>query len=135
MAAAALTGVSVAELARAVGRPPPAIALGPVGPSDAVMQAEEAWAPVAQQLAARKIAGVVGYWGPVPADRLHGEGPPVERFYQAQFALAPVVLEADGLRGWVIVDIRAGEERPPPPGYAVVRDFGNGRWLLRRAMQ
>ncbi|HEY3755330.1 MAG TPA: hypothetical protein VGL42_04195 [Opitutaceae bacterium] len=133
MAAGGLVAISAIELVPLALRPPPAITGGLVGPASLLMRAEQGWEPVARQLAARGVHGVVGYWGPVAAENLRGEGPPVERFYQAQFALAPLVLEADGQEDWVVTDERPEERRNHPQRYAVVRDFGGGRQLLRRA--
>lgn len=131
-AAALLAAASAWDLASVARRPPPAIAVATVGATDVVTRTDDGWASVAQQIAARRIAGVVGYWGPVPADELHGEGPEVQRFYLAQFALVPVILQADGLREWLVTDLLPEESRPLPPGYVTVREFSDGRRLMRR---
>lgn len=76
--------------------------------------------------------GMVGYLGdPAPEGAtalLH-----FRRYLLAQYALAPVLLLETTDPEFVVGNFDPGAAAPAPPGFAIVRDFGNGLVLFRRS--
>jgi len=76
--------------------------------------------------------GVVGYLGsPAPEGAtalLH-----FRRYLLAQYALAPVLLIETTDPEFVVGNFEPGAAAPAQPGFAVVRDFGDGLVLFRRS--
>ena len=117
VAAITMSGIAlyrtVAELRQTVAEPP--------APPSGVAASEARLGGIREALPRR---GTIGY----VTDATPADGAFIERFYMAQFALAPlIVVPAADLR-WVLGDFTAG--RVPPalanPDLQVVRDFGGG---------
>lgn len=111
--------------------------LPPIGPPDApvdaVTRAEARFAALRSALAARAIHGRVGYLTDVPADQLAAAPRGIERYFQAQFALAPLVLRVDGQESWLVTDFeRADSLRRVPAGWSLAAQCGTGVSLLHR---
>lgn len=77
--------------------------------------------------------GVVGY---VAEDRgkesIHG-GDYYRKFHLAQYALAPLIVVDNTAPVLVIGNFAEGSTPPRIPGLSLVRDYGNGVMLFRRA--
>ena len=89
--------------------------------------------------AALPAQGVVGYLGrPDPTGPTPGE-PDVasllhfKRHLLAQYALAPVLLLESTEPEFVVGNFDPGTVPPTPAGFRIVRDFGDGLVLFRRA--
>ena len=111
--------------------------LPPIGPPDApvdaVTRAEARFAALRSALAARAIDGKVGYLTDVAGDQLAATPRGIERYFQAQFALAPLVLQIDGREPWIVTDFeRADSVRRVPSGWSLAANCGPGVSLLHR---
>lgn len=111
--------------------------LPPIGPAsapvDAVTRAEARFAALRSVLAARGIHGKVGYLADFPQDQLAAAPRGIERYFLAQFALAPLVLEIDGRETWIVTDFERPESRQRlPTGWSLAADCGSGMSLLQR---
>ncbi|MBL9200732.1 MAG: hypothetical protein JNL39_09515 [Opitutaceae bacterium] len=129
---AVLAGVNVADVLRRVPVPP---RVASAAEPDSVARMERRLARLRHALETRRLRGVVGYVADVPAERVAGEAQATVDYYQAQFALAPAVLDLVAERhGWVVTNLRtAALAQRMPAGYVVVEDFGEGVALLRKA--
>lgn len=129
---AVLAGVNVADVLRRVPVPP---RVASAAEPDSVAQMERRLAPLRAALEMRKLDGLVGYVGDVPAERVPADAQATVDYYQAQFALAPAVLDlAVERREWAVANLRTARlaERLPA-GFVVAEDFGGGVALLRKA--
>jgi len=108
--------------------------IGPPGaPVDAVTRAEARFAALRSALAARAIHGKVGYLTDVAGDQLAATPRGIERYFQAQFALAPLVLQVDGRQSWIVTDFEQADSlRRVPPGWSLAAECGPGVSLLHR---
>jgi hypothetical protein len=111
--------------------------LPPIGPAslpvDAVTRADARFAALRSVLAARDIKGKIGYLTDFPSEQLAGTPRGIERYFQAQFALAPLVLAVDGRETWIVTDFERPESRQRlPAGWALAAECGPGISLLRR---
>lgn len=83
--------------------------------------------------------GVVGYLGdpapvgPTPGERGAASLLHFKRYLLAQYALAPAVLIEGTEPEFVVGNFDPGHVPPAPAGFRVVRDFGQGLVLFRRA--
>lgn len=83
--------------------------------------------------------GVVGYLGhpeptgPTPRDSNAAALLHFRRYLLAQYALAPLVLIESTEPEFVVGNFDPGGELPAPAGLQVIRDFGDGLVLFRRA--
>jgi hypothetical protein len=103
-------------------------------PVDAVTRAEARFQPVHAALMARGVRGNVGYLSDFPKEELAAAPRGIERYFQAQFALAPLILNVDGREDWIVTDWeQPGSTRRQPAGWTVVTDFGAGVRLLHRS--
>ena len=129
---AGVAGVNVADLTRRVP-PPPRVPGG--GQGNALLAQEARLAPVRRALEVRAVRGAVGYVSDLPPDELRQDAAGMERYFHAQFALAPWILDPSAERcAWAVLDLqRAAPAARRPAGYVVVEDFGTGLQLLRRA--
>ena len=76
--------------------------------------------------------GVVGYVGdPDPAGS--GALQHFRRYLLAQYSLAPVLLIESTEPEFVVGNFYRGATPAPPPGFRVVRDFGDGLILFQRS--
>ena len=99
------------------------------GHQDPVTPYEARFSELRTALPAR---GVVGYVGDVPPERYTSED--FRRFILTAYALAPLVVVHDRLPELVVGNfVPDSVPAVPPPGLRLVRDFGGGVWLLRRA--
>jgi hypothetical protein len=98
-------------------------------PPDQVTEFERRLAPLK---AAVRGQAAVGYHWPAadvpltPTESAH--------LYLSQYSLAPVLLANDRRLPLVVADAAFRPERGPflvPPGFEIVRDFGNGVFLLK----
>jgi hypothetical protein len=111
--------------------------LPPVGPAsapvDAVTRAEARFTALRSALSARGIHGKIGYLTDFPQEQLAAAPRGIERYFQAQFALAPLVLEIDGRETWIVTDFERPESRQRlPTGWSLAADCGSGVSLLQR---
>ena len=117
----------------AVGTPP-----APIDPpgvsSNNVVRHEQRFSAVRAGVAARGLTGTLGYLGELPQEQWQVDSISVEDYYLAQFALAPLLLDADaGRHEWIVADLpRYKLAARAPSGWIVVEDFGDGRFLLRK---
>ncbi|MBA3496247.1 MAG: hypothetical protein H0T86_04005 [Gemmatimonadales bacterium] len=76
--------------------------------------------------------GVIGYTSGVQPEVFSSED--FRRFVLAEYSLAPLLVLNDTAPELVVGNF-APDSVPgrPPPGFQLVRDFGRGIWLLRRA--
>lgn len=98
-------------------------------PPDGVTAFEQRLAPMTVAVQGR---AVVGYYWPAPEVPLT----PTEaaHLYLSQYSLAPTLLVDDPSSSLMIADAAFRSERGPflvPKGFAIVRDFGNGLFLLK----
>jgi len=112
--------------------------LPPIGPADApvdsVTRSDARFAAVRAALEARKIHGAIGYYPDEPKDRLAAAPRGIERYFQAQFALAPLILQVDGQDSWIVTDFdRLESAHRLPAGWSVAADCGAGVSLWHRA--
>ena len=58
----------------------------------------------------------------------------IEHYFEAQFALAPLILDGDGRDPWIVTDFERGDASRGriPPGWRVAADCGGGVMLLRQ---
>jgi hypothetical protein len=83
--------------------------------------------------------GVVGYLGhpavtgPTPRDSTAAALLHFRRYLLAQYALAPLLLIESTEPEFVVGNFDQGAPPPAPPGFGVVREFGDGLVLLRRS--
>jgi len=78
------------------------------------------------------VGGVIGYVSGAPPGHFTAED--FRRFLLAEYALAPLVL-INGTAPDLIVGNFTPDSMPsapPAPGLQLVRDFGEGVWLLRK---
>lgn len=86
-------------------------------------------------------AGVVGYVGDpeVEAYTLGARNDRALQFFRryllAQYALAPLVVVEGTEPDFVVGNFEPGADRSAPPGFRLVRDFGDGLVLYRRSSQ
>lgn len=109
----------------------------PAGTSqDEISTYERRFAELRTMLPAR---GVVGYLGhPEPAGATPREANAAallhfRRYLLAQYALAPVLLIESAQPELVVGNYERGATPPTPAGLRMVRDFGDGLVLFRRA--
>jgi hypothetical protein len=76
--------------------------------------------------------GVVGYVGSAQPDSFTTED--FRRFLLAEYALAPLILINDTTPDLIVGNFPPDSvpSGPPLPGLHVVRDFGQGVWLVRK---
>jgi hypothetical protein len=130
LALVGVAGANVLDLART--HPPSPIA-GSAGPTDPATRAEIRFAAARAQFQARRITGHVGYFGDTPADRLGVSPGGIERYFSAQFALAPLILDGDGRDEWLVTDFDRGASAARlPPGAVLAADCGSGVRIFRR---
>ena len=83
--------------------------------------------------------GVVGYLGspdttgPTPAEANAASLLHFRRYLLAQYALAPLLVIESTDPELVVGNFDSGTSPPPPPGFRLVQDFGNGVLLFARA--
>lgn len=83
--------------------------------------------------------GVIGYLGhPAPTGSTPREANAAallhfRRYLLAQYALAPLLLIESTEPDLVVGNFEAGAQPPPPVGFRVVRDFGEGLLVFRRS--
>lgn len=125
-----IAGINLAHVVRRVPAPPHFVS----APADAVMRSEQRFARVRDALKTRHVRGTVGYVADVPPERMRADAAAMEELFLAQFALVPVVLEANGAAGrWAIANLhRAAAAERIPRGFHVVEDCGDGVLLLER---
>jgi len=124
----ALVGVAVANVANLARTHPPAPIRVSGSAPDPVMNAEARFAPVRAELQARAISGRVGYFSDAPAGRLSAEPRGIERYFRAQFALSPLILDVDGRDPWIVTDFEhvAASRGRIPAGWQLAADCGGG---------
>ena len=110
----------------------------PIGPAsapvDAVTRGEARFAALRSVLSAQGVHGKIGYLADYPNAQLASAPRGIERYFQAQFALAPLVLEVDGRETWIVTDFERPESRGRvPASWSLAADCGAGVTLLRHA--
>jgi len=123
-------GLNIVAMIRRVPPQPRAPSLRKPNP---VLEHEQRMAGVRQALQELGTRGTVGYLADVPAAQLESHPHGIEEFYLTQFALVPLVLDAqgEGCRWWV-ANLHASPARPIPAEFRVAHDFGAGVMLLER---
>jgi len=103
-------------------------------PSNPIARHELQYSAVRAAVVARGISGTLGYIGEQPRGRWLADSKTVEDYYLAQFALAPLILDADaGGHEWIVADLARDQlAARAPSGWNVVEDFGDGTLLLRK---
>jgi hypothetical protein len=76
--------------------------------------------------------GMVGYLGD-PAPTGAGALQHFRRYLLAQYSLAPLLVLEDTEPEFVVGNFYPGTTPTPPPGFRVVRDFGDGLILFQRS--
>ena len=123
-------GVNLVVVARRV--PPPARAPDMVA-ADAVMRHEERFAGVRRALEQVGVRGPVGYVADVAPAQLASHPRGMEEYFLTQFVLVPWVLDARADCRWSVANLHgAAIATRMPAGARVVRDFGQGVFLLER---
>jgi hypothetical protein len=87
-------------------------------------------------LPARGVVGYLGHpepTGATPRDSNAAALLHFRRYLLAQYSLAPVLLIESTDHELVVGNFDPGNSPPAPPGFRLVRDFGNGVVLFRRA--
>jgi hypothetical protein len=128
-----VVAVSSANVVRmSVGTPPALLDLFGVA-SDNVMRHEQRFSAIRAGVAARGLSGTLGYLGELPKGQWQVDSNSVENYYLAQFALAPLILDADAVRReWIVADLPKGKlAARTPSGWSLAEDFGDGTFLLR----
>ena len=131
----ALIGVAAANLANLAQSHPPAAIAGSGAPTDPVLRAQERFGEVRRRLHERGVAGHIGYFGDTPSARLSAEPRGIERYFTAQFILAPLILDGDGRDEWIVADFErsdSADRNRIPFGYALAADCGHGVQLFHR---
>jgi hypothetical protein len=103
---------------------------------DEISTNERRFAELRAMLPARGVVGYVGHpepTGPTPREANAAALLHFRRYLLAQYALAPVVLSESTEPELVIGNFEPGAVLPARPGLRVLRDFGNGLVLFRRA--
>lgn len=129
---ALLAGVNIADVLRRVPVPSRVVT---AGEPDSVARMERRLAPLRQALETHRVRGPIGYVGDLPAERALADPQATVDYYQAQFALAPAVLDlAVERHAWAVANLRTARlaERLPA-GFVVADDLGDGVALLRKA--
>jgi hypothetical protein len=130
---AAVMAVSVANVVWTVRSVPP-VRAGLPSSISAPVRGERRFAGVRGALAARSIAGNIGFIGDLPFDRPDTADRAIEDYYLAQYSLAPVVLDrnADACT-WAVASLHgARPEEETARGWQIVEDTGGGVLLLRK---
>ena len=128
---AVVCGINITEMTRRVA-PPERSADGQS--IDRVARTERRFARLRGVVIKQGIQGVVGYVADLPPGELAANGPAMEDYFLAQFALVPCVLDprAGGCE-WVVANFRSRDAPAVPlPGYRTVEDLGEGVLLLRK---
>lgn len=132
---AAVVTLAIVNVAHTIGRVPVPPLVASAGPPDAVVAMERRLARLRFTLERRGLRGPLGYVGDRPGTQVLDEPQTTADFFQAQFVLAPAVLDLSvERREWAVANLRAGDPRSRvPAGFVVVDDFGGGVLLLRKA--
>jgi hypothetical protein len=129
-----VAAVCISNLAQAMRRVPPPPRYGIAAPANPVLRHEQRFARLREALKTHRVRGTIGYLADLPPERLRADSRAMEEFFLSQFALVPVVLDANvESRPWAIANLhgtRAADR--VPAGYHVVEDFGDGVLLLRQ---
>jgi hypothetical protein len=98
------------------------------------MRHERRFAAVHAALETRGIRGTIGYLADLPPDQMREDPAAMQEFFLTQFALVPVVLDADVAHfTWTVANLHAVQAADRlPAGFRIVEDFGDGVLLLRK---
>jgi hypothetical protein len=122
------------NLAQTIRRVPPPPRYAPRVPADVAMRHERRFAAVHAALETRGIRGPIGYLADLPPDKMREDPAAMQEFFLTQFALVPVVLDADVAHfTWTVANLHASSATDRlPAGFRIVEDFGDGVLLLRK---
>lgn len=128
-----VAALNVVHLARTV---PPPVSEGPITTlSDPVTRHEQRLEALQKNIRRRGLTGKIGYVGDLPGPRLGEDPRGVEDFYLTQFALVPLLLDADSETcEWAVANLRTANPLVRVPAeWHIAEDFGTGVLLLRRS--
>ena len=112
-------------------------ALRPAGPAqDEITAYESRFRLLRSALPARGVVGYLGHpepTGATPQDSNAAALLHFRRYLLAQYSLAPVLLIESTDHDLIVGNFDPGSSPPVPPGFRLVRDFGDGLVLFRRA--
>ena len=105
-----------------------AVGLAARGQDDPITRYERRFRELKAVLPSR---GLIGYVGDALPENYTSED--FKRFVLTEYGLAPLVVVNDTLPDLVVGNLASDSARiEPPPGFQLVRQFGDGVWLFRR---
>jgi hypothetical protein len=129
-----VAAVCVINLAQTTRRVPPPPRYGTNLPANSVMRHEQRFARLREALKAHRVRGTIGYIADLPIERLRADAAAMEEYFLSQFALIPVLIDANvESHRWAVANLHSAKPADRvPTGFRIVEDFGDGVLLLRR---